>query len=357
MAVEPKKNEKAVAAPEAVISDVVRQELEVMTTTERAAVIMLLLGEQQAADIIKYLSPREVQSLGACMVSVADLSQEAVNIVLDDFVSTIKKQTNLGLGTVDYVENVFKRALGPDKAATVLGRIMPGSSNRGMEILRWMDARSIGEMIVNEHPQVIAIILSVLEYDVAADVLNFLTPEIRPEVIQRVALLDTVQPSAMEELETIMKQQFSSNSSAKSSNFGGIKTAAKIMNFTKVELEGKILEGVAQIDGELSMKIQDNMFTFDNLSGLDNRSIQTLMRNIEMDMLMVALKASDEAVKEKFLDNMSQRAKVMFLDEMEAKGPVRITDVEVAQKTIMRIARKLSDKGDIMLAGRGDDFV
>jgi flagellar motor switch protein FliG len=351
------KTDNAVAAPEAVISDVVRQELEVRTTTARAAVIMLLLGEQQAADIIKYLSPREVQSLGACMVSVADLSQEAVNIVLDDFVSTIKKQTNLGLGTVDYVENVFKRALGPDKAATVLGRIMPGSSNRGMEILRWMDARSIGEMIVNEHPQVIAIILSVLEYDVAADVLNFLTPEIRPEVIQRVALLDTVQPSAMEELETIMKQQFSSNSSAKSSNFGGIKTAAKIMNFTKVELEGKILEGVAQIDGELSMKIQDNMFTFDNLSGLDNRSIQTLMRNIEMDMLMVALKASDEAVKEKFLDNMSQRAKVMFLDEMEAKGPVRITDVEVAQKTIMRIARKLSDKGDIMLAGRGDDFV
>ena len=357
MAAEPKKNDKAAAAPEPAISDIVRQELEVMTTTERAAVIMLLLGEQQAADIIKYLSPREVQSLGACMVSVADLSQEAVNIVLDDFVSTIKKQTNLGLGTVDYVENVFKRALGPDKAATVLGRIMPGSSNRGMEILRWMDARSIGEMIVNEHPQVIAIILSVLEYDVAADVLNFLTPEIRPEVIQRVALLDTVQPSAMEELETIMKQQFSSNSSAKASNFGGIETAAKIMNFTKVELEGKILEGVAQIDGELSMKIQDNMFTFDNLSGLDNRSIQTLMRNIEMDMLMVALKASDEAVKEKFLDNMSQRAKVMFLDEMEAKGPVRITDVEVAQKTIMRIARKLSDKGDIMLAGRGDDFV
>jgi flagellar motor switch protein FliG len=357
MAAEPKKNNKAADTPEPAMSDAVRQELEVMTTTERAAVIMLLLGEQQAADIIKYLSPREVQSLGACMVSVADLSQAAVNVVLDDFVATIKKQTNLGLGTIDYVENVFKRALGPDKAATVLGRIMPGSSNRGMEILRWMDARSIGEMIVHEHPQVIAIILSVLEYDVAADVLNFLPTEIRPEVIQRVALLDTVQPSAMEELETIMKQQFSNNSSAKSSNFGGIKTAAKIMNFTKVELEGKILEGVAQIDGELCMKIQDNMFTFDNLSGLDNRSIQTLMRNLELDMLMVALKASDEAVKEKFLDNMSQRAKVMFLDEMEAKGPVRITDVEVAQKTIMRIARKLSDKGDIMLAGRGDDFV
>jgi len=349
--------ELPVATDEKELPDNVRQELEVMTNTERAAVIMLLLGEQQAADIIKYLSPREVQALGASMVGVADLSQETVNVVLDDFVATIKKQTNLGLGTVDYVESVFKRALGAEKAATVLGRIMPGSSSKGLEILRWMDARSIGEMFQDEHPQVIAIILSVLEYDVAADVLNFLEPEIRPEVIQRVAMLDTVQPSAMEELESIMKEQFSNSSTAKSSNFGGIKAAAKIMNFTKVELEGKIMEGVSTMDEELALKIQDNMFTFENLSSLDNRSIQTLMRNIENDMLMTALKAADEAVKDKFLDNMSQRAKVMFLDEMEAKGPIRITDVEEAQKNIMRIARKLSDKGEIVLAGRGDDFV
>lgn len=339
------------------ILDSVRHELELMSSTDRAAVIMLLLGEQQAADIIRYLSPREVQALGACMVSVADLSQETVNVVLDDFVATIKKQTNLGLGTSDYVENVFKRALGADKAATILGRIMPGSSSKGLDILRWMDARSIAEMIQGEHSQVIAIIVSVLEYDVAADVLNFLKPEQRPEVIQRVALLDTVQPSAMDELEQIMKQQFSNSSSAKSSNFGGVKTAAKIMNFTKVELEGKIMEGVAQIDEELALKIQDNMFTFDNLSGLDNRSVQTLMRNIDQELLMIAFKGADELVKDKFMANMSQRARVMFLDEMEAKGPLRITDVETAQKQIMRIARKLSDKGEIVLAGRGDDFV
>ena len=339
------------------ILDSVRHELELMSSTDRAAVIMLLLGEQQAADIIRYLSPREVQALGACMVSVADLSQETVNVVLDDFLATIKKQTNLGLGTSDYVENVFKRALGADKAATILGRIMPGSSSKGLDILRWMDARSIAEMIQGEHSQVIAIIVSVLEYDVAADVLNFLKPEQRPEVIQRVALLDTVQPSAMDELEQIMKQQFSNSSSAKSSNFGGVKTAAKIMNFTKVELEGKIMEGVAQIDEELALKIQDNMFTFDNLSGLDNRSVQTLMRNIDQELLMIAFKGADELVKDKFMANMSQRARVMFLDEMEAKGPLRITDVETAQKQIMRIARKLSDKGEIVLAGRGDDFV
>ena len=187
------------------MSQKVKDELAVLTSTERAAVITLLLGEQQAADIIRFLNPREVQALGAAMVSVADLSQETVNYVLDDFVVTIKAQTNLGLGNNDYVENVLKRALGEDKAATVLGRILPGASSKGLEILRWMDARSIGEMIRDEHPQVVAIILSVLEFDVAADVLGFLPPGGRAEVMQRVASLETVQPSAMEELEGIMK--------------------------------------------------------------------------------------------------------------------------------------------------------
>lgn len=352
---EAKKEEASVA--ESLMSEETRNELAVLTRSERAAVILLLLGEEQAADIISYMSPREVQALGANMVSVADLSQEAVNVVLDDFISTIKKQTNLGLGTADYVQAVFTKALGEDKAATVLGRIMPGSSSKGLDILRWMDARSIGEMVVEEHPQVIAIILSVLEYDIAADVLNFIPAEVRAEVIQRVASLETIHPSAMEELENVMREQFSSNSSAKSSSFGGIKTAAKIMNFTKSEMETSIISGVTGIDEELALKIQDNMFTFENLSGLDNRSIQVLMRNIETDLLMTALKAADEEVKDKFMDNMSQRAKVMFIDEMEAKGPIRITDVEDAQKVILRIARKLSDSGDIVLAGRGDDFV
>ena len=318
---------------------------------------MLLLGEEQAADIIRFLNPKEVQALGMAMVQVAELSQEAVNAVLDEFVATIKKQTSLGLGTGDYVEKVLNRALGADKAATVLGRIMPGSSSKGLEILRWMDARSIADMIREEHPQVAAIILSVLEYDVAADVLNYLPAENRPEIMQRVASLETVQPSAMDELEGIMKQQFSSSSSAKSSSFGGVSTAAKIMNFIKVDLETAIMSGVAGLDEELAMKIQDNMFTFDNLAGVDNRAIQVLMRNIESDMLMTALKGADEEVRTKFLDNMSQRARIMFLDDMESKGPIRITDVEEAQKTIMRLARVLSDAGELVLAGRGDDFV
>lgn len=328
-----------------------------MTSTEQAAIIVLLLGEQQASDIIKYLNPREVQALGSAMMSVADIPQESVNAVLDDFVQTIKKQTNLGLGTNEYVETVFKRALGEDKASTVLGRILPGASSKGLEILRWMDPRAITDMISGEHPQVIAIILSVLEYDIAADVLNFLPAEKRAEILQRIANLESVQPSAMEELERIMKQQFSNNSSAKSSSFGGVKTAAKIMNFVKVDLESKIMGDLSAIDEDIMLKIQDSMFTFDNLSMVDNKAIQVLMRNVDQDMLMVALKGAGEEVKEKFFDNMSQRARAMFVDDMESKGPMRISDVEDAQKTIMRLARKLSDAGELVLAGRGDDFV
>jgi len=332
------------------------KEMSELSGTQRAAVLMLLLGEQQAAEIIRYLNPKEVQALGAAMVSVADLSQEAVNAVLDEFVLTIKKQTNLGLGTTDYVEKVLKRALGDDKAASVLNRIMPGQSTKGLDILSWMDARSIAEMIFGEHPQVIAIILSVLENQVAADVLTYLPDESRPEIMQRVASLETVQPSAMTELEAIMKKQFSNNSSSKSSSFGGVKAAARIMNLTKTELEASVMLGLNKLDADLTLRIQDNMFTFENLTTVDNRGIQVLMRNVDTDQLMIALKGATEMVKEKFFGNMSERARSMFKDDMEAKGPMRITDVEEAQKKIMRTARKLADAGELMLGG-GADFV
>ena len=341
---------------EAAAQQALEREMANMTGVQRAAVLMLLLGEQQAAELIKYMDPKEVQALGGAMVQVADLSQEAVNSVLDEFVATIKKQTSLGLGTTDYVEKVFKRALGEDKAASVLGRIMPGQSSKGLDILRWMDARSIADMIRDEHAQVIAIILSVLEHEVAADVMNFLPATARPEIIQRVASLETVQPAAMEELEAIMKKQFANNSTAKSSSFGGVKAAAKIMNFTKTELESQIMQGLEAIDAPLMLKIQDNMFTFDNLTGVDNRGIQVLMRNVEPDLLMTALKGASDAVQGKFFDNMSERARGMFRDDMEAMGPLRIAVVEDAQKQIMRIARKLSDAGELVLGG-GEDFV
>ena len=347
--------EPTLSPEEAAAAEALRVELTNMTGTQRAAVLTLLLGEQQAAEIIKYMDPKEVQSLGGAMVSVADVSQEAVNAILDDFVATFKKQSNLGLGTTDYVEKVMKRALGDDKAASVLGRIMPGQSSKGLEVLQWMDARSIAEMISTEHPQVTAIILSVLEHEVAADVLNFLPPATRPEIIQRVASLETVQPSAMAELEAIMKMQFSKSSSSASSSFGGIKAAAQIMNSTKTALEASIMKGLESIDADLMMRIQDNMFTFENLSAVDNKGIQVLMRAVDNNQLMIAMKGASEDVKARFFDNMSERARGMFKDEMDAKGLMRLSDVEEAQKQIMRSARKLSDSGELVLGG--GDFV
>ena len=337
-------------------TEALRQEMAAMTSTQRAAVLMLLLGEEQASDIIRFLNPKEVQALGAAMVQVQDLSQEAINVVLDEFVATIKKQTSLALGTADYVEKVFKRALGDDKAASVLGRISPEAGSKGLEILSWMDARSIADMVKAEHPQVVAIILSVLEPMVAADVLAFLPVDSRAEVIQRVASLETVQPSAMVELEAIMKKQFSSNSSAKSSSFGGIKAAANIMNLTKTALEAAVMGGLRDLDPDMMQKIQDNMFTFENLVGVDNKGIQTIMRNVDPDLMMKALRGASDAVKDKFLGNMSERARGMFKDDMEALGPMRLADVEEAQKTIMRAARKLADAGDLVLGG-GADYV
>ncbi len=343
------------SAAEAEAAEKLRNEMANISGAQRAAVLMLLLGEQQASEIIKFLNPGEVQALGGAMVAVSDVSQEAVNEILDEFVATIKKQSSLGLGTTDYVEKVFKRALGDDKAASVLGRILPGQSTKGLEILQWMDARAIADMIKTEHPQVTAIILSVLDHQVAADVLNFLPDESRPEIIQRVASLETVQPSAMQELESIMKLQFSTNTSSKSSSFGGIKAAAQIMNSTKTALEASIMKGLESIDADLMMRIQDNMFTFENLSAVDNKGIQVLMRAVDNNQLMIAMKGASEEVKARFFDNMSERARGMFKDEMDAKGLMRLSDVEEAQKQIMRSARKLSDSGELVLGG--GDFV
>jgi len=331
-------------------------EFQALTKTQKTAIIMMVLGEEEAANVIGHLPPREVQHLGAAMVSVANVSQGAVDMVLDEFVVTMKQQTNLSMGTSDYVQRVFNKALGEDKASSVLNRIIPTRASNGLDILNWMDARSIAEMIRGEHPQIISIIVSFLEHEVAADVLHYLPEDLRADIIMRVAQLETIQPEALEELETIMQKQFTSNSAVKSSNVGGVNQAAKIMNFTKSDMETQIMGNLMERDEDLTGRIQDNMFVFDNLSGVDARSIQVLIRNIETDLLMVALKGADDLVKDTFLDNMSKRAGILFLDDMEAKGPMRISEVEEAQKDILRTARRLSDAGEMMLGG-GADFV
>ena len=332
-------------------------EMESLKSNERAAILMLLLGEQQASEIVGYLNPKEVQALGSAMVGVHDISQEAVDRVLDEFIGELKKQTNIGIGSPEYIEGVLNRALGPERASSVLSRILPSSSSKGLEILSWMTPRAICDMIIDEHPQVIAIILSVLETETAADVLTYLPEQTRPEVIRRVALLETVQPTAMAELELVMAKQFATSTTS-SATVGGIRAAADIIDKTKLEISQGVMDDIGGKDEDLAMRIQDNMFDFENLVGLDNRSIQILMRSLEQEQMAVALRAAPEPVKEKFLSNMSQRAGERFLDEMEMMGMVRVTDAEDAQRDIIRQARKLQDAGEIILAtADGGGFV
>ena len=329
-----------------------------LTGTQKSAILMMLIGEEEAAEILKNLSPREVQHLGTAMYSVQGLGQDLVNQVLDEFLTIIKEQTSLGLGAGNYIRNVLTKALGDDKAQSVLTRITPTSQERPIEILDWMDARSIAELVVDEHPQIIALVMSYLDAGLASDVLLSLPDELQPDVVYRVATLETVQPEALRELEDVMQRKFKSNATLRASQVGGVKAAAQIMNFTKQDTEALIMEVIGNEDRNLMQAIQESMFVFDNLLDSDDKSIQTLLRNVETEDLVLALKGADEPLRDKLLSCMSSRAAANLQDEMEALGPVRLTEVQDAQKRIINIARTMSDEGTIVLAGRGgDDFV
>lgn len=326
-----------------------------LSGTQKSAILMMLLGEEEAAEILKNLSPKEVQHLGGAMYSVRNTDQETVNAVLDEFLAIIKKQTSLGLGAGNYIRNVLNRALGADKAQSVLSRITPASSERPIEILDWMDGRSIAELLQDEHPQIIALIISYLDYGQASDVLNLLPEDLQPEIVQRIATLETVDPEALRELELVMQMKFKANTSLRSTKVGGVKAAAKIMNFTKANMEKRILGAIRRNDKDLMQAIQDNMFTFDNLGMSDDRSLQTLLRSVEPEDLIMALKGATVELQEKLFGCMSTRAAANIKDEMEVLGPVRLTEVQTAQKQIIEVARKMSDEGTIVLAGRGGD--
>ena len=326
-----------------------------LTGTQKSAILMMLLGEEEAAAILKNLSPKEVQHLGSAMYSVQAADQETVNEVLDEFVEIIKKQTSLGMGGGNYIRNVLTRALGNDKAQSVLSRITPPSSERPIEILDWIDARSIAELVQDEHPQIVALVVSYLDFGLASDVLSLFGPELQSEVILRIATLETVDPEALRELEQVMQKKFQANTSLRSSQVGGVKAAAKIMNFTKEAMEKRILNDVKKVDKDLMQAIQDNMFTFDNLGMSDDRSLQTLLRSLEAEDLVLALKGADDVLREKLFGCMSTRAAANLQDEMEALGPIRLTEVQNAQKRIIAVARKMSDEGSIVLAGRGGE--
>lgn len=337
---------------EAAIDDAEQIEL---TGTQKSAILMMLLGEDEAAEVLKNLSPREVQHLGTAMYSVQTADQETVNSVLDEFLEIIKKQTSIGMGAGNYIRNVLNKALGDDKAQSVLSRITPASSERPIEILDWMDARSIAELVQDEHPQIVALIVSYLDYGLASDVLGLLELNLQSEVITRIATLEMVDPEALKELEKVMQRKFKANTSLRSSQVGGVKAAAKIMNFTKEAMERRILTDVKKVDKDLMQAIQDNMFTFENLGMSDDRSLQTLLRSVETEDLILSLKGADEVLREKLFGCMSTRAAANIQDEMEALGPIRLTEVQNAQKRIIAVARKMSDEGTIVLAGRGGD--
>ena len=331
---------------------------EKLNGTQKSAILMMLIGEDEASEIIRNLSPREVQHLGTAMYSVQGLDQDTVNQVLDEFLSIIKEQTSLGLGAGNYIRNVMTRALGDDKAESVLSRITPASTDRPIEILDWMDARSIAELIIDEHPQIIALVISYLDFGLGADVLVQLPETAQADVIARIATLQTVQPDALRELETVMQRKFKANTSLRASQVGGVTSAAKIMNFTKQAMEARIMGALKDEDEDLMVAIQESMFVFDNLVMSDDKSLQTLLRSVDTEDLVLALKGADEPLRDKLFSCMSSRAAANLQDEMEALGPVRLTEVQEAQKRIINVARRMSDEGSIVLAGRGgDDFV
>ena len=328
-----------------------------LTGTQKSAILMMLLGRRRLRNPEKSWA-KEVQHLGSAMYSVQGLDQDTVNRVLDEFLDIIKEQTSLGLGAGNYIRNVLMKALGEDKAQSVLSRITPSSSDRPIEILDWMDARAISELIVDEHPQIIALIISYLDFSMGADVLNLLPDDLQPEIIRRIATLETVQPDALSELEDVMQRKFKANTTLRASQVGGVKAAAKIMNFTNQNMEARIMKHIGKDDKTLMQSIQESMFVFETLILSDDKSLQTLLRNVETELIVLALKGADEALRDKLFSCMSSRAAANIMDEMEALGPVRLAEVQEAQKQIIAVARRLSDEGTIVLAGRGgDDFV
>ncbi len=327
-----------------------------MNGSERAAVLLMTLGENDAAEVLKHMTPKEVQKIGEAMAAMANVPKDSVSDVLGDFCDTVDEQTDLGIGNDEYLKNILNSALGEDKAKNIIDRILIGSSSKGLDALKWMEARAVADIIRLEHPQIIAIVLSYLEQDQAADVLAALPENMRVDIVMRIATLDTIQPSAIHELDEMLEKQFSGNSdSIRTSSVGGIKTAASIMNFMDSTLEAEIIEKVKEMDDEVGTGIQDHMFVFENLIEVDDRGIQALLREVSAETLIVALKGADETVKEKILKNMSRRAGEMLKDDLESRGPVKLSEVESGQKEILTVARRMAETGEISLGGKGGD--
>ena len=332
-------------------------ETDTLTGTQRAAVFLMALGEQEAAEVLRQLGAKEVQKLGSAMATIKSVSREQLDDVMDSFANALDNQTSLGMGADDYVRKVLVQALGEDKAGSVIDRILVGRNTKGLETLKWMEPRAVADLIRNEHPQIMAIVLAYLDSDQAAEVVKQLPTRTRTDVLLRIATLDGIPPSALNELNEIMERQFAGAQNRGAANVGGVKVAANILNFMDSTNEQQILGSIRDLDGELGNRIQELMFVFDNLGDLDDGSIQTLLRDVPGDKLGVALRGAEPRVRDKILRNMSERASTILVEDMEARGPVRLSDVEAAQREILATVRRLADAGTLQLGGKGESFV
>lgn len=328
-----------------------------MSRLEQAAVLLLSLGEKDAAAVLRHLGPKEVQRLGTAMTQLQNVAQDQVESVVNDFLAEASTLTGLGVGSDNYIRKMLVEALGEDKASSLVDRILLGGNTTGLDTLKWMDARSVADLIRHEHPQIQSIVVAYLDADQAAEVLSNLAEKQRLDIIMRVASLDSVQPSALQELNNILEKQFSGNAASQTKAMGGVKVAANIMNNLDTSVEGELLESIRDLDEDLGNRIQDLMFVFADLQNIDDRGVQSLLREVSSEVLILALKGADEALQEKIFKNMSKRAAELLRDDLEAKGPVRVSEVEAAQKEILTIARRMADSGEIQLGGSGEEML
>lgn len=324
------------------------------SSTNECAILMLALGHEEAAEVFKYLGPKEVQKLGIAMTTIGNVSREQIETVLHSFIDETEGWVSLA-DSDEYIRSVLKKALGDDKAAHLIDRILQGNESAGIESLKWLDSASVAEMIRNEHPQIIATIMVHLERDHASEILNLLPERLRNDVMVRIATLEGVQPMAMRELNEVLTQLLSGGEVTKKSSLGGVKAAADILNYMGGAVEASVLANIREHDAELAQKIQDQMFTFDNILELDDRSVQLLLREIQSETLIIALKGTSQELKDLIFKNMSTRAAEALKEDLDAKGPVRLSEVEAEQKEILKIVRKLVDEGQIILGGKGGE--
>ena len=325
---------------------------------EDAAILLMSLGEEEAAAVFKHLAPKEVQKLGETIARMKSITRERMDGVLDRFGTIAQSQHVLVQDTDEYVKAVLRKALGEDKANLLIDRILQGSDVSGIESLKWMDAQSVAELLRNEHPQIVAAILVHLDFDQSSGVLKSFTERQRNEVLIRIATLDGIQPSALKDLNEVMSKVLAGGEKLKKASLGGVKTAAEIINLMGSSVETSALDYIREADNELAQKIMDNMFTFDDLNKLDDKGFQSLLKEVQSESLVIALKGAAPELREKVFRNMSTRAAETLREDLDSRGPVRVSEVESEQKEMLKIVRRLVDEGQIVLASGGaDDFL